>query len=347
MSEDKDIKPNIEEVKLEHRHNYVGGAFAYKNSSTNAKLLDPENFQETVLMIGRGKARPVRIAAPQTETRAGIYPQHNSPDDFRSNIEIIESKSLDAYVRLNDVKSLEEAGYKHIVAQLPRERLARIHAQFAHLSKFAFNQMLGIPNPDKREFDVWVKRNDKAKQFIVAYPYKKTGVTIFVQVIDYAEDFKTITGIKHCTFDEGAAMVVNETVLDSFGNVRQLAHLGVKGASKAFNSVERFDDGTVAWTVTIRDGANKITGMAALDPEDQVTIVHDLMNDATVLAAKNMGAEEVLNDKWTGGFSLEACKAGGHPMQTAFKETVRRQIGQIIDGATIPGFVPIFHIPFF
>ncbi len=346
MSEEKDIQPNIEAVKLEHRHNYVGGAFAYKNSSTSAKMLDPENFQETVMMIGRGKARPVRIAAPDVETRAGIYPQHNSPDDFRQHIEIIESRSLDPYVRLNDVQSLEAAGYKHIVATLPRERLARIHAQYAHLSKFAFNQMLGIPNPDKRDFDVWIKKNEKNKQLIVAYPYKKTGVTIFVQVIDYAEDARTITGIKHCTFDEGAAIVVNETILDKFGNVRQLAHLGVKGASKAYNSVERFDDGTVAWTVTIKEGTTKTTGMAALDPDDNVIIVHDLMNDATALAAKNVGAEEVVSDKWSGLFSPDGCKPNGHPMQVAFKETVRKQVGQIVDGATIPGFVPIFHVPF-
>ncbi len=344
MSEDKELKPNINEVKLEHRHNYVGGAFAYKNSSQSGKLLDPENFQETVMMIGRGKARPVRISAPKEETRAGVYPQHNSPQDFSEEIEFIESKSLEAYERLNDIHLLTELGYKHMLVTLPKDRLAKLHAQYAHLSKFAFHQMLGIPNPDKTEFDVWVKKIEKNKQLIVAYPYKKTGITIFVQVIDYDDDFKNVIGIKHCTFDEGNAIVVNETILDSYSNLRQLAHLGIKGAGKAFNSVERFDDGTVAWTITVKKDKEKITGVAALKPDDTILIVRDELNEASMLAAKNLGAEEVIDDKWTGNFSKAACKVDCHPMQRTFKDTVRTQIGQIVDGATIPGLTPIFVV---
>ncbi len=347
MLDENEIQPNLNDVKLEHRHNYVGGAFAYKNSSKSAKMLDPENFQETVMMIGRGKARPVRIAAPDLERRAGSYPQHNSPLDFRQSLEIVESKSLEAYSRLNDVVSLEQNGYKHLVVPFTKERMARVHAQYAHLSKFAFNQMLGIPNPDKHEFDIWVKKIEKTRQLIIAYPYKKTGVTIFVQVVDLAEDLSTATAIKHCTFDEGAPIVINESMLDKSASVRQLAHLGVKGSGKAYNSVERFDDGAVAWTVTIKDGTNKVTGMAVLKPDDSVEIMHDVMNEASILAAKNLGAEDVQNDKWTGSFSREACSGlNDHPMQAAFKDTVRKQIGQIVDGATIPGFVPIFQVHF-
>ncbi len=347
MTEADETKPQIADVKLEHRHNYVGGAFAYKNSSTSAKMLDPENFQETVMMIGRGKARPVRIAAPTKEERAGAYPQHNSPRDFRQELEIIESKSLEVYERLNDIQSLEDNGYKHIVVPLPRERLARIHAQYAHLSKFAFNQMLGIPNPDKRDFDVWVKRIEKSRQLLVAYPYKKTGVTIFVQVIDFAEDLQTVFAVKHCTFDEGKPIVINESMVDKYGNIRQLAHLGVKGSGQAYNSVERFDDGTVAWTVTLREAKERISGTAVLKADHSVEILQGLMNDASLLAAKNTGAEAVLNDKWSGQFAQEACSGlSDHPMQTAFKETVRKQIGQIVDGATIPGFIPIFPLHF-
>jgi len=345
MVEPEITKPTIQEVKLEHRHNYVGGAFAYKNSSKNSKLLDPENFQETVMIIGRGKARPVRIAAPDQETRAGAYPQHNTPKAFRGNLEVVESKSLDPYLRLNDVHSLEAAGFKNILVPFPRERMAKVHAQYAHLNKFAFNQMLGIPNPDKREFDVWAKKIEKNKQIIIAYPYKKTGVTIFVQVVDYADDMTTVIGIKHCSFDEGQPIVVNESIVDACANVRQLAHLGVKGASKAFNSVERFDDGAVAWTVTLKQDASRISGMAVLLPDNSVEIVSDEMNDAVMLAAKNLGAENVENDKWLGSYSEAACRADDiHPMRLAFKETVRKQISQIIDGATIPGFMPIFPV---
>lgn len=347
MQEDNEAKPNIADVKLEHRHNYVGGAFAYKNSSSSAKMLDPENFQETVMMIGRGKARPVRIAAPDKDLRSGSYPQHNSPHDFRQSLELIESKSLEAYSRLNDVHSLEENAYKHLVVPFPRERMARVHAQYAHLSKFAFNQMLGIPNPDKRDFDVWVKKIEKTRQLIIAYPYKKTGVTIFVQVVDLAEDLTTVVAIKHCTFDEGAPIVINESALDKFSNVRQIAHLGVKGASKAYNSVERFDDGSVTWTVTIKSDNSKTSGTAVLKLDDSVEILHDEVNEASKLAAKNLGAEGVELDKWSGVFDPNACSGlNDHPMQTDFKETVRRQIGQIIDGATIPGFVPIFPVHF-
>ncbi len=342
--EEKDSK--TEELRLEHRHNYVGGAFAYKNSSKSPKLLDPENFQEMVLMIGLGKARPVRISAPAEETRVGIYPQHNSAEDFRENTEIVESKALESYQKLHDIHDLEKLSYKQLLISMPKERLVRCHAQFAHLSKFAFHQMMGIPNPDKRDFDVWAKKIEKSRQVIMVYPYKKTGLTIFVQVVDYAEDLQTITGIKHCTFDQGKPLVINETLLDRHLNVRQLAHLGVKGSGLAYNSVERFDDGTVAWTITLREEASKLTGMAALRPDDTIVIIGGDLNEASSLAAKNLGAEDIKDDKWTGVFSREACKPESHPMQKTFKETVRKQIGQIVDGATIPGLMPIFQLDY-
>lgn len=341
--EEKKLAP-APEVSLEHRHNYVGGAFAYKNSSQRGVMLDPENFQETVMMIGRGKARPVRIAVAPEDTRAGAYPQHNSPQEFREDLQIIESKSLDPYERMIDVPTLESMGYKHKIIPTTKDRLLKIHSQFAHLSKFAFNQMMGIANPDKRDFDVWYKHIEKANQLLVAYPYKKTGVTVFVQVISFAQNMQDILAIKHASFDEGKPVVVNETLVDQYNNIRQLAHLGVKGASTAYNSVERFDDGTVTWTVTFKNpDKSKTTGVAALKTDGEIVLLQKELNPALELAARNLGAEAVINDAWAGKFSPEACQVECHELQKAFKDKVRKQIGQIVDGANIPGLIPIFN----
>jgi hypothetical protein len=333
------IKP-VEEVKLEHRHLYIGGPFAYKNSSKSGSILNPENFEESIMMLDYGKARKIKIAVSDKDPRAGTFPQHNSPDEYKTDLELIDSKLLEPYAHMSTLNQLKESGFEHRIASMTRERLRRISKQFSHLSEFTFNQMMDIPTADKRDFDIWCKMLPKHHQVLIAYPKSKTEQTIFAQVLQYDEQGR-ITGIKHCSFDKGAPMVINETRIDSFGNIRQMAHLGKKGGSDAANSVERFDDGTVLWTITHRGE----TGTAALKSNDEIVFVANQINDAAKLAAQNLGAELIKNNKWVPGFSIEACQPGGHPMQTTFKTKMREQISQIIDGAMIPGLEPIFRIP--
>ena len=159
----------------------------------------------------------------------------------------------------------------------------------------------------------------KHRQVVVAYPHRRTGLTIFSQVIQY-NDEGAVLGIKHCSYDQGRILVVNESGIDSYGNIRQIAHLGAKGdnVAAAYNSVERFDDGTVVWTIT----QDRVTGSAALRPDGEIVFVQGQMNAAAKLAAQNLGAEDVMNDEWVPGFSLYACKPTEEPMQIAFKNKV-------------------------
>ncbi len=334
-------QPEPKDVKLEHKHNYIGGPYAYKNSSRSGRHLDPENLTELVLMTKPGRASKMNIALPEEDHRAGIFPQHNSPDDFRVELELLAARTLDPYSHLSNITNLNKAGFKERKFNMTKQRLGKIKAQFSHLSELAFNQMLDITRPDKRDYPAWYKILKKSNQVLIAYPAQKTEFVNFVQVIQYSIDNKII-GLKHCTFVEGKPLVINETLIDKFYNLRQIAHMGYKDASPYANSVERFDDGTVSWIITKEDS----TGAAALRPNGEIQFIENIINDHAKIAARNLGAEKVNNNgKWTGEFSLDACSnKNPHILQETFKTKVRKQISQIVDGASIPGLDPIFWI---
>lgn len=339
-------EPKVDEVQLSHRFNYVGGHYAYKNSSKKAKRLDPQNLTQLVLMTKPGRASKVSISMPQQDARAGVYPQHNTmvpesedSEAFIKTLEMIPARSMDAYANLIDIKSLEQGGFSPRICSLTTQRLDKIKAQFSHLSDFAFNQMLDIPTPDKRDFEVWFKAIEKVNQVLIAFPAKKTKQSIFVQVIQYDIEGR-ILGIKHCSFSSGQPLVINESIVDKFGNYRQIAHLGAKDGSKNLNAVERFDDGTVSWIIS----SSGQSGAAALRPSGEIVFLDNQINEAAELAARNLGAEAVKDGVWSGTFDPNACKSSSNIMQEAFKDKVRVQISQIIDGAAIPGLDPIFWV---
>jgi len=207
------------------------------------------------------------------------------------------------------------------------------------LSTFAFNQMLDINRPDKRDFIVWYKIIEKNNQIIIAYPNEKDKTTNFIQVIQY-DNAENILGIRHCTFAENIPLVINETTIDKFNNLRQIAHLGAKGDSPYLNAVERFDDGSVSWAIT----HNGVNGAGLLLPNGEIKYIDNIFNESTKIAIRNLGAEKIIDGSWTGEVDLEACKINSSPVQEAYKDKVRKQISQIIDGATIPGLDPIFWI---
>jgi hypothetical protein len=351
---DKETEKKPDQVKLEHRHNYIGGPYAYKNSSKAGKRLDPENLTELVLMTKPGIAAKVSIALPDIDKRAGVFPQHNTvvknvpvdedetiefEEDFTKKLELLPSRTLDVYAHLTNTKQLKASGFQKRICSMTKNRLDKIQAQFSHLSTFAFNQMLDITRPDKRDFTVWFKVIKKNNQVIIAYPNEKEKTTNFIQVIQYDED-ENILGIRHCTFAENSPLVINETVIDKYNNLRQIAHLGAKGDSNYLNSVERFDDGTVAWIIT-HEG---ISGSGVLKTNGEIFFIEDIYNESTKVAIKNLGAEKVDDGKWTGEVDLQACKEIGSAMQEAYKSKVRQQISQIVDGASIPGLDPIFWV---
>ena len=352
---DKKEKEEIKKadlVKLEHRHNYIGGPYAYKNSSKTGKRLDPENLTELVLMTKPGIAAKVSIAMPEDDERAGNFPQHNTvikniqkeddeivDEDFTQTLELLPARTFDAYAHLTNTKQLKASGFEKRICSMTKNRLDKIQAQFSHLSTFAFNQMLDINRPDKRDFTVWFKVIEKNNQVIIAYPNEKEKTTNFIQVIQY-DNNENILGIRHCTFAGNSPLVINETTIDKFKNLRQIAHLGAKGESEYLNSVERFDDGTVSWIITHRG----ISGSGVLKPNGEIVFVENIYNESTQVAVKNLGAEKVVDGTWTGEVDLDACTKNSSPMQEAYKDKVRKQISQIIDGASIPGLDPIFWI---
>ncbi len=339
-------KPNSEELKkphadvnLEHRHVYVGGAFAYKNSRRK-DLADPKQREASVLITGYGRARPVDVVVPVFDGRAGVNPDHNSPEDFQEELEIMQARSFDVYKDIASVEGLQKKKYKPVMVSFTKDRIHKVFNQFSHLSIYAFNQMMCITSPDKRDFEVWVKKISKTNQLITAFPHTKTNLTQFIQVIDRDKEDNVI-GIKHILFDKGEPFVINESAIDKFENIRQIAHVGVKGGSLAKNAVERFDDATVLWTVT----REKESGTAALKPNGEIIIIGKELSEVNMLAARNLGGEGLNPDQsWSGSFSLQACLAEDDPLQEQYKESVRKQIGQIVDGAAIPGLEPIFSV---
>jgi hypothetical protein len=349
---EKDEIKKADLVKLEHKHNYIGGPYAYKNSSKKGKRLDPENLTELVLMTKPGIAAKVSIAMPEEDERAGNFPQHNTVininetdedeivnEDYSQNLELLPARTFDAYGHLTNTKQLKASGFEKRICSMTKSRLDKIQAQFSHLSTFAFNQMLDINRPDKRDFIVWYKIIEKNNQTIIAYPNEKDKTTNFIQVIQYDND-ENILGIRHCTFAENIPLVINETTIDKFNNLRQIAHLGAKGENNYLNAVERFDDGTVSWIIT-NNGTN---GAGLLLPNGEIKYIENIFNESTKVAIRNLGAEKIIDGSWTGEVDLEACKINSSPVQEAYKDKVRKQISQIIDGATIPGLDPIFWI---
>jgi hypothetical protein len=349
---EKDDVKNADLIRLEHRHNYIGGPYAYKNSSKTGKRLDPENLTQLVLMTKPGIAAKVSIAMPEDDERAGNFPQHNTvikniqqdedeilDQDYTKTLELLPARTFDAYAHLTNTKQLKASGFEKRICSMTKNRLDKIQAQFSHLSIFAFNQMLDINRPDKRDFSVWFKVIEKRNQVIIAYPNEKEKTTNFIQVIQY-DNNQNILGIRHCTFAENHPLVISETTIDKFQNLRQIAHLGSKAESQYLNAVERFDDGAVSWIVT-HQGSN---GSAVLKPNGEIVFVENIFNDLTQVAVKNLGAEKIIDDSWTGEIDLEACKTNSNPVQEAYKDKVRKQISQIVDGASIPGLDPIFWV---
>lgn len=360
MEEDKNQKPNKpdqDDVKLSHQYNYIGGPYAYKNSSKQGKRLDPKNLTELVLMTKPGRASKVIISLPQEDKRSGVFPQHNTilkkndiddedefvdvindPNDFINTLELLPSRTLEAYQDLDTAINLKKNNFEKRICTLTKARLEKVKEQFSHLTEFAFNQMLDIPRPDKRDFVVWYK-SLSANQIIIVYVTDSTKHSNFAQVVTYDKQ-KRIRGVRHCSFDNAKPLIINESYVDKYGNLRQIAHMGSKSGSDVFNSAERFDDGTVSWIVS----QNKTTGAAVLRPNGEILFVENLINDQSLIAARNLGAEGVIEGQWSGVFSQEACLRDCHPLQETFKIKVRQQIHQIVDGSAIPGLDPVFWI---
>ena len=303
-----------------------------------------------VLYTGPGKARVIELILPPEDPRAGNFPQHNSPGPFPERLEILASRTMREYRGIHSVDSLAIAGFEEDSAVLTKKKIAKIANQFANLSIEGFRGMMCISAKDKkRDYPVWVRKEDDG-ELTIAYINPEQELIQFIQTIKY-DDFEEIIDLKHLVFEVGMPLVMNQSCYDSYGNLRNIAHVGVTGSASNFfhNSLERFDDGTIVWTSSdYKDGIN-ITGSAALKENGEVILLPGSDQKMAEFSARNLGAEGInlRTSKWTGCFSQEACVAEKNDKfitRREYKAAVRKQVWQIIDGACIPGPEPIFNI---
>lgn len=348
--------PN-EIMSVKHSFNY----FSRQARPNKARTEDDEE-NEQVIFTDFGQARSVELKLPPPDLRAGTFPQHNTPGPFRKNFETIDSLRLDDYQGLHTAQCLEDAGFVVQRAILTRKHIDKVAHQFANLSPRCFRDMMCLFDESKRDFEVWIKYPQEHDNWVaykgkripvgvdidIAYINPRLDLIQFIQTVRYDQDLNIID-LRHVVFEVGLPLVANQSCFDKFGNLRNIAHVGVTGSKQnAFqNSLERLDDGTVIWTSTDFKDGKKLTGTALLRHSGEVLLLADGDRRMAEFSARNLGAEGI-NPKtlaWTGRYAPDAAKAerdDKYIVRTEYKQAVRSQVYQIVDGACIPGPEPIF-----
>ena len=328
--------------------------FKYFSSPRNKKPLLDKNKQHHVVYMGPGQARAVEMLDKNTDSRAGIYPQHNSvgnfPDMVNEGFEINPSLKLSEYQGLSTQDLLEENGFYKDTAVLTRKKLSIIQNQFANLSPMCFEEMMCISSDIKqRDFEVWVSHNQR-NEIVIAYLNPAYQLVQFFQTYRL-DEYGEIVEVKHVVCETGLPIVINQTLIDEYGNHRNIAHVGVTGSKKNsfYNSLERFDDGSLVWTSSDYKFGRNETGSAVLFDDGSIKLIEGSNMQMAEFSARNLGAEAIdpQTSKWKGEYSLEGCireEDDKYITRREYKAQVRNKVNQIIDGACIPGLVPIFQI---
>lgn len=345
------------EVKLAHSFNYMNGfkgsgrkAFRERDEKLNAPV------QNQIIYTTPGKARNLEVVQLYKETRAGVYPQHNSEGGFSHDIEQLPSISFAHYESLLTKNDLLESGFKETQASITKKHFYKLVHQFEHMKLDAFAHMVGIDKELKqRDYDIWLKTVEQddstasrmQTQTELAFLSEEYEFLQFVQIV--TRDLGgSVSNLKHVVFDAGAPIVINESRIDEYGRMRQIAHVGDWGGqSEYLNSVERFDDGSIVWTLTEQRKKYPRSASAVLLPDGSIETLKKRDNDLYQAAARNLGAEGInpRTGKWTGRYDKKACcpeTRDKYVMRNEYKENIRKQVYQIIDGAAIPGLLPVF-----
>lgn len=348
-------------VNISHGFNYFN-----KNISRPhfKERTERDEQKEHIIYTAPGQAMALELRLGAGDPRAGNYPQHNSPGFFRKNLEVLPSLVLDDYKNIHTMLCLHDAGYVMKTAKLTKKHLEKVARQFANLSQRCFRDMMCLYQEDMRDFSAWIKIPDNHQEWIehkgkqvpincdinIAYINPRLQLIQYMQTMQYNEKAELID-MKHIVFEAGLPLVINQSKFDSFGNLRNIAHVGITGSSSnSFqNSLERFDDGTVIWTSSDLRGDLTLTGSAALKESGEVILIEGGDSVMAEFSARNLGAEGI-NPKtlaWIDQYSKEACiseKDDKFIVRREYKQSVRKQINQIIDGACIPGPEPIFDL---
>jgi hypothetical protein len=352
-----------EVVNVGHTFNYFNRKLRNFPKSQQIKKQSPEK----IIYTNPGQARSLELYQKLQDYRAGNFPQHNSHGDFHTNLEVLPSISLEVYSDLHTVNNLLEYEFEEQQAVLTKKKIAKIGKQFANLSSECFMQMMCLHDvKDKRDFNVWVKRgpigffsdpnishqnSQEGEEVVIAYINQARGLIQFIQTIT-RNIYGDIIDLKHIVYELGIPIVINQSTFDKFGNLRNIAHVGITGnAQNGFiNSLERFDDGTVLWTSSEKDSQDiYLTGSAALKFDGEVVLVDGGDRRMSEFSARNLGAEGIhpRTLSWTGRYSPEGCLKEVDDkfiVRREYKSAVRKQVYQIVDGACIPGPEPIFNI---
>ena len=343
----------------------VGHNFNYfsRQARPNRARTEADEANEQVIFTDFGQARSVELKLPPPDARAGTFPQHNTPGAFRKDFETISSLRLTDYEGLHTVECLEKAGFKLQRAILTRKHIDRVAHQFANLSPRCFRDMMCLFDDSKRDFEVWIKIPQDHDQWAVhegkrvpvaididiAYINPRLDLIQFIQTVQYDQDLNIID-LRHVVFEVGLPLVANQSCFDKFGNLRNIAHVGVTGSKEnSFeNSLEGLDVGTVIWTSSDFKDGKTVSGAALLRHSGEVVLLADGDRRMAEFSARNLGAEGI-NPKtlaWTGRYAASAAKAEAddkYVVRTEYKQAVRSQVYQIVDGACIPGPEPIFN----
>ena len=329
--------------KVEHVHKYFSG------KGNKNPLLD-EELEHRIVYSAPGQALSLEVKDLYRDSaRAGLYPQHNSAGEFPDMLEIIPSLQLNNFVGLSTPELLETSGFVKTNATLTKKKVSQIQAQFANLSPICFEEMMCINlNDTQRDFEVYANYVDD--EIIVAYLNPKLQITQFFQ--SYKLDgLGEIYDVKHVVCEAGLPIVINQTIKDCYGNLRNIAHVGVTGSKKNnyFNSLERFDDNSFIWTSSDYKYGRNLTGSAVLFDDGRIELIDGSDHTMSEVSARNLGAEAINPKtlKWKGKFSHDGCIAeefDKYVVRREYKAKVRTQVNQIIDGACIPGFDPIFKV---
>ena len=329
--------------RVEHDHKYF-------SSKGNKNPLIDEQKENQVIFTGPGQARVIELVdVTAQDPRSGLFPQHNSVGEFPEYLEINPSLKLSEFQGLSTVELLEEKGFLKSSSVFTKKKLSAIQNQFANLSPQCFEEMMCISSDIKqRDFDVWIKQEDN--ETVVAYLNPNLEIVQFFQTYK-TDDYGQMIEVTHVVCETGMPIVVNQTIVDEFGNHRNIAHVGVTGSKKNsfYNSLERFDDGSLVWTSSDYKFGRNLTGSAVLLDDGSIHLLEGSDMQMAEFSARNLGAEAIDSQtlKWKGEYSAEGCireEDDKYVTRREYKAQVRKKVNQIIDGACIPGLTPIFTV---
>lgn len=353
LPEYKDTKNT---AKISHSVDYCSASSNYSQKQYFRKGIEREEDEEMVVYTKPGYARALELKLAPEDLRAGKLPQHNTQGEFDPNMPIPPTRDITVIQQdVYHADLLANYGFVYARAVMTQKRIYTLHQQFFNLNFVAFKHMLGCSEKerDKRDFDLWIKKESDFEYSYVVTDVEN-GFATFMQIVKKNEE-GIPKNIIFMPFHGGKAVVMAESYIDDDGRLRNVAHIGIAGAAAVNNTktdrrsgLERFDDGTMMWTVSSFKRGRSTTGAAALRPDGLIVLMKNSQNKKLAQAAARSFGGEGINPQtkvWNGKFSIDGClpfDKDPHDLRTDYKAAVLKQTSALLDGSCIPGLLPIF-----